>query len=141
MGGINIKDTVRDAASKHLDITGEESPAFHAAVYLENTAPQEYERNPLIASLAVLLGAGLSYPERRNDRGLVTMVKWLNDTAAQVYDRLRGDRDIENDGQGIDDLSTYGCFELLFHGDLSLGDLSAVMIKTPFARPEGRCQQ
>jgi hypothetical protein len=135
-----IEDVLRAAASNHVEITGEESPAFHAGVYLGRTPPQEYEHDALIASLTVLLGAGLR-PQSWSNLGLVAMVQRLSEASQDVFGRVRGDEDSpEVDGEGIDDLSSFGCFEFVFP-DAPEGSLSAVMIKTQFAPQQGRCRQ
>jgi hypothetical protein len=134
-----IRNVLSDAASRYFKGSRDLSPTFHAAAYLENTRPENYDPDALLASLAVLLGAGVGR-DNWKDPGMLAMLTRLYETSKDVYARVQGSMGAETDGVGIDDLSAYGCFEFAFRG-APPASTSTIMIKTPFAPPLGRCQQ
>jgi hypothetical protein len=94
-----------------------------AATYLELTRPIEYERDLVLASMAVLIGSSRPAPNRSVPS---VVLRYLSDFGQQILNRVIGKAPFDPKPKNTDlgliaDFSAVGCFEIRkFPADVSL---------------------
>lgn len=90
------------------------SPYTGAVKYLESTSPKSYERNEVLASVALLLG---SLTLKEDSVSAPTLLSFLSLNAEKVFAKMSGGTSaaptVTKTANGIiADHSSYGCFEI-----------------------------